>query len=218
MVKEFIMDLVDALKFIDRHGIPTARYWVVSKLRDLDRVKADLTFPLVVKVSSREVVHKSDLGGVVTDIRTYDQLERTIKILEERFSHISDKKWLLQEMVRGDIELIAGGLRDEVFGPVVMFGLGGIFTEVYGDVTFRLTPLTIDDAYNMISSIKARVLLDGYRGIPPINKEKIVGILLKVSEIMSSYEEIKEIDINPIICKGDMVKAVDARIVLSKGY
>jgi len=218
MVKEFIMDLVDALNFINKHGIPTARYWVVSKLGDLDKVKADLTFPLVVKISSREVVHKSDLGGVVTDIRTYDELKRTIKMLEERFSHVSDKKWLLQEMVRGDIELIAGGLRDEVFGPVVMFGLGGVFTEVYGDVTFRLTPLTIDDAYNMISSIKARVLLDGYRGIPPINKEKIVSILLKVSEIMSSYEEIKEIDINPIICKGDMVKAVDARIVLSKGY
>lgn len=210
------MELVDALKLINKYGIPVAKYWVIEKLEDLEGIASKLVYPLVVKISSKAVIHKSDVGGIVTNIKTYDELKDTIMLLEEKFRHLSIKRWLIQEMVEGDVELIIGGLYDEVFGPVVMFGLGGMFTEIYHDVTFRLAPLSVRDALDMINSIKAKIILEGYRGIQPINKEKIAEIIVKVSKIISTQKNIKEIDVNPVICKGEDIKAVDARIVLKK--
>jgi acetyl-CoA synthetase (ADP-forming) len=121
---------------------------------------------------------------------------------------------LIQEMAAPSTEVIVGAIKDPQFGPAIMFGLGGVFVEVLKDVTFRIAPITRDDATEMISEVKAYPLLKGYRNTPPADIEAIIDILLKTSKLVTSHPEIKELDLNPVIVYEKGAKTVDARIIL----
>jgi acyl-CoA synthetase (NDP forming) len=169
-----------------------------------------LTFPLVAKVSSSTIVSKSELRGVRSGLQGSGEL----KIAVEELSRIENAEGvLLEEMAPAGVEVIVGGLRDEQFGPVMMFGLGGIFTELFKDVAFGLAPLNKDDARWMITEIKGRRLLEGYRGSSPVDRESLVGILIGMSEIMATGL-VDEIDLNPIALYAEGAMVLDAKMKL----
>ena len=157
-------------------------------------------------------VHKTELGLVKLNLRNVDQLKSAYrKMLRVR---IKPKFFLIQPMVKGDLELIAGVVRDPQFGPRVMLGLGGVRAEVYKDVAFRLAPLNQKDVLSMVSDLKGQALLKGYRGSKPVNMENLANWLIKLGWLALKLEKIQEIDVNPLlIVEGEPV-AVDATIIL----
>ncbi|MFW9780122.1 MAG: acetate--CoA ligase family protein [Candidatus Heimdallarchaeota archaeon] len=174
-------------------------------------------FPLVLKVSSPDIVHKSDVGGVITGIMDVLDLQEKFEGLEETLrqkapsAHIEG--YVLEKMETG-IELLVGSAQDPMFGSILSFGLGGIFVEVFKDVVFRLIPITPEDAVEMLSEIKAAPLLDGVRGQPPVDKQALVELLLQTSRFIESHPEIEELDLNPVFATAKGVSVVDARIIL----
>jgi len=169
-----------------------------------------LTFPLVAKVSSEKIPSKSDLHGVRTGLRDLGELKIAV---EELWRIEGAGGILIEEMAPAGMEVIIGGVIDSQFGPVMMFGLGGVFVELYRDVSFGLAPLSNDDADWMIREIKGHGLLEGYRGNPPVDKEALVGILIGTSDIMATGL-VAEIDLNPVVLYAEGAMVLDAKIKL----
>lgn len=174
-------------------------------------------FPVVLKVSSQDIIHKSDIGGVVTGIRSIDELKEKYEQMQQRISQkVPNAKiegYIIEKMESG-IELLVGSTIDPMFGPILAFGLGGIYVEVLKDVVFRLIPIEREDATEMLSEIKAAKILDGIRGQPPINKKALVDLLIKTSNFIDQHPEIEELDLNPVFATEKGVTVVDARIIL----
>ena len=169
-----------------------------------------LKYPLVAKVSSEKITSKSDLHGVRTGL----QDERELRLAVEELMRIENAEGLLvEEMAPRGVEVIIGGVIDRQFGPVMMFGLGGIFTELFRDVSFGLAPLSKDDAKWMVSGIKGQRLLEGFRGNPPVDKEALADILVKASEVMATGF-VEEIDLNPVSLYADGAIVLDAKMKL----
>ena len=195
------------------YNIPVTREMEVGDEKSLLKAVRDLGFPIVLKGSSPDLSHKTEHGMVRIDIR--DEQEATAA-----FHEIMDKlkgdggRVLVQEMVKGERELVVGLTYDDRFGPCVMFGLGGIFTEILKDVSFRVAPIEKRDAMEMMKEIKARKILDSVRGMPAADLDKLSDILIAVGTIGLEQEAIKEIDINPVILAGSNPVAVDALVVL----
>jgi len=175
-------------------------------------------FPVVLKIASPDIVHKSDTGGVKLGLKTskqvgkaYDDILRTIsqKNPQALIQGVS-----VQKMARPGVEVIIGMSKDAQFGPVLMFGLGGILVEILKDVSFRIVPLTRRDAGEMIREIKGYPLLEGYRGQEPVDVSNLEELLLKVSDFVEQNPEVKELDLNPIFAYSDGAVAVDARVIL----
>ncbi len=175
-------------------------------------------FPVVLKIVSEDIIHKSDAGGVKVNLKTKEEVKEAYnQILENAKQYKPDAKItgvLVQEMAPQSTEVIIGSIKDPQFGPTIMFGLGGIFVELLKDVTFRIAPITERDAREMISGVKAYPLLNGYRNTPRADIEAIVQLLLAVSELITEHPEIKELDLNPIMTYEKGAKTVDARIIL----
>jgi len=170
----------------------------------------DLTFPLVAKVSSDKISSKSDLHGVRLGLQDSGEL----KIAAEELSRIENAAGvLIEEMAPAGLEVIVGGVMDSQFGPVMMFGLGGVFVELYRDVSFCLAPLSKDDAYWMIKEIKGHRLLEGYRGSAPVDKEALIEILISTSEIMATGL-VEELDLNPVALYAQGALVLDAKMRL----
>ncbi len=164
-------------------------------LSDYEMALSKLSYPLVAKVSSSEIRSKTDVKGIILDIRDIEQL----KISIDRLLMIEGAEGVLVEEIEPPgIEVIIGGIIDEQFGPIVMFGLGGIFVELFKDVAFALAPLKREQALWLIKQIKGYRLLEGYRGKPAIDKDSLIDIILTVSEMMAR-ENIREIDLNPVV-------------------
>jgi acetyl-CoA synthetase (ADP-forming) len=168
---------------------------------------------VVLKGSSRTLTHKTEHKLIELGIDSDQALEKAYHALEERGKGQLDGI-LVQQMVKGERELVAGLIRDPQFGPCVMFGLGGIFTEVLKDVTFRVAPLEMRDALEMMDEIRARKLLDAFRGKPAVNRDVLAKALINLGRIGLEVEEVAEIDINPMIIHDDMPIAVDALVIL----
>jgi len=175
---------------------------------------------VVLKVVSPDISHKSDVGGVIVGVKTSsDAREAFRKIMENVKKHAPSARVegvLVQKMAEpGYIEVI-GATRDATFGPVIMFGLGGIFVEVLKDVSFRVAPLTEEDAESMIREIKSYRILEGYRGMPPRDIDAIKQIILKTADIMLKLDKVQDIDLNPVMLyeKGKGAIVVDARVIL----
>jgi acyl-CoA synthetase (NDP forming) len=174
-------------------------------------------FPLVLKVSSSDIVHKSDVGGVITGIMDVLDLQDRFEELEQKLkqkapgAHIEG--YVIEKMETG-IELLVGSAQDPMFGAILSFGLGGIFVEVFKDVVFRLIPISREDAVEMLAEIKAAQLLDGVRGQPPVDKQALVELLLQTSKFIESHPEIEELDLNPVFATVKGISVVDARIIL----
>ena len=203
----------DSKKVLDAYAIPVTRELVTKDLSDAVKFADEIGYPVVLKGSSSTLTHKTELNLIELDIKDRDGLEKAYKALEERGGDQLDGI-LVQQMVKGDREFVAGLIRDPQFGPCVMFGLGGIFTEVLKDVTFRVAPLEKRDALEMMDEIKAKKLLDEFRGKPAVNRDILADALINLGRIGLEIDEVAEIDINPLIIDGDTPVAVDALVVL----
>ncbi|BCB95792.1 acetyl-CoA synthetase [Dissulfurispira thermophila] len=171
-----------------------------------------LSYPLVAKVSSQKITSKSDVRGIRLGIRNEDELNNAISEL----MHIENAEGVLvEEMASHGLEVIIGGVIDEQFGPIVMFGLGGVFVEVFKDIAFGLAPLKKDEALWLIRQIKGYRLLEGYRGDLPVDFDALINIIVSVSEMMAT-NLIKEIDLNPVALypKGAMILDAKMKIIL----
>jgi len=173
---------------------------------------------LAMKVVSRDILHKSDAGGVKLNLSGEADLRRghaeILAACKRYKANAEIEGVLLAPMARKGTEVIIGVSRDPVFGPVLMFGLGGIFVEVLEDVAFRAIPLSHDDACSMVNQIKARKILDGVRGEPAVSKDALVELLLNVSSIVDAHSEILELDLNPVIAYSNGYAVVDARVIV----
>lgn len=174
-----------------------------------------INYPVVLKVDSPEIIHKSDFGVIFLNLKTQEEVNRALQteITVLRMHKIENYNFVVQEMFKGQ-ELIIGMKRDSTFGPVILLGLGGIFVEVLKDVSMRIAPLLKKDCYEMIEELKGKKLLEGYRNIEPVNKEAIVDILMKLSKLSVSQKEIIEIDFNPVMVNKNTACVVDARMII----
>jgi acyl-CoA synthetase (NDP forming) len=204
-------------------GIRVPRSVLAMGPADAARIFADLKGPLVAKIVSPDIVHKSDIGGVKVRLETAGALEAAIAEIEASARKHTDniEGYLVEEMAPAGHEVVVGGTTDPSFGPLVMFGLGGIFVEVLADVAFRICPIAEIDAREMIDELKAVKLLRGARGGRIASEDAIVDVLMKVGGegglMMSLVGKVTEIDINPLIVSESEAVAVDARFVLKQG-
>lgn len=214
-----LLNEVEAKAILHEAGIP-ATAATLARSRDEAIAHAEaIGYPVVLKVMSRDIAHKSDAGGVQLNIRdaaavglAFDSIMSNIKGAEPkaRIDGVS-----VQQMAKPGTEVIVGMTTDPQFGPVMMFGLGGIMVEVLKDVSFRIIPLTDRDAGQMIDEIKGKPVLDGVRGQPPSDIAALRTTILKVSKLVEQHPEIEELDLNPVFAYPDGAIAVDARIVIS---
>jgi|FLYL01.1.fsa_nt_gi acetyl coenzyme A synthetase (ADP forming)-like protein len=197
-------------RLLSAFRIPVAVSIVVTSAKEAAEAQRKLGRPVAVKVVSEEAVHKSDVGGVVLNVASpeaaADAYRRVTSVVE------GETRALVQEMVGGGHEVLVGVAEDPTFGPLVVFGLGGVYVELLGDISFRLHPLTDVDAEEMISGIKGARLLEGYRGQPPGDRRALRDLLLRVSALVSAIPEISEMDLNPVKVLPEGVVVVDARI------
>jgi acetyltransferase len=207
-----------ALEVCQGYGIPVAEWATASSPEETVKEAERLGYPLALKVLSPHISHKSDVGGIVLGIEDEEGLkgayEEMLSRVQEEASDVPLEGFLLQKMVSGGREVILGGKRDPSFGPVVMFGLGGVYVEVFDDVAFRVAPFTREDAEKMIAEVKGSRLLQGVRGEKPSDVEAVVDCLLRLSQLLQDFQTIAEVDINPLIVLEKGAVAVDARIVL----
>lgn len=200
------------------YGIPVTKFELAKNEDQAVKFAEKIGFPVVLKIVSPDILHKSDVGGVMVNLRDESQVrnayQQIIKNVKKHKVNAKIVGVLVQEMAPESTEVIVGSIKDPQFGPALMFGLGGIFVEVLKDVTFRIAPITEEEALEMITEVKAYPLLKGYRNTPPADINAIVQILLKTSRLVMEHQEIKELDLNPIMVYEKGAKIVDARIVL----
>ncbi|MGB9714344.1 MAG: acetate--CoA ligase family protein [Candidatus Bathyarchaeales archaeon] len=200
------------------YGIPVTKFKLAKSDAEAVKFAEEIGYPVVLKIVSPDIIHKSDVGGVIVNLKDAKDVRGAYKqILENVKKHKADARIegiLVQEMAPASTEVIVGAVKDPQFGPAIMFGIGGIFVEVLKDVTFRIAPITEEEAREMITEVKAYPLLKGYRNLPPADINTIVDILLKTSRLVTEHQEIKELDLNPIMVYEKGAKTVDARIIL----
>ena len=211
----------EAKTLLRNHGIEVAAESVVHKVEELDAVAASFgDRPLAMKIVSKDILHKSDAGGVKLNLVGIDALRRAFdQIMTSCRAYDPDadiRGVLVTPMAAKGTEVIVGVVRDPIFGPVLMFGLGGIFVEILEDVAFRAIPLSRHDAESMVDQIKGRKILQGVRGIPPADKPALVDLLLKVSSIVAAYPQISELDLNPVLAYAHGYAVADARIISNR--
>lgn len=203
----------ESKRVLASYQIPVTREILVESSSDLVRAAHEIGYPVVIKGCSPELTHKTEKGLIRTDIRNEAEVLDALDDIMVSMNGI-EGAILVQEMVTGKRELALGLVRDPQFGPCVMFGLGGIFTEILKDVSFRLAPLEKADTLEMMDEIKAHRILDAVRGMEPVDRDTLSEMLIKIGDIGVADERVKEIDINPVIISGSRPIAVDALIVL----
>ena len=205
----------EAKMILRKMGIVVPPSTLVKTKEEAIEAASKFGYPAVMKLMSVEVIHKTDYGAVVINLQSEEEVKSTFDDFMNRFSSVDVAGVLVEKMVGKGLELIIGTNTDPTFGPVILFGVGGVMVEAIKDVVFRLCPTTQPQALQAIEEIKARVLLDGFRGTPKVNKEELSNLIVKLSELAWEYKEyIAEMDINPIIANEDGLFPVDARIIL----
>jgi acyl-CoA synthetase (NDP forming) len=199
---------------LTHYQIPIAREKLCKDAKDLKEAAREIGFPLVLKGNAPDITHKTEKDLIRLDIRNEAEAGQAFNEILERMNG-SSKTILVQEMVKGKREFLAGLTRDPQFGPCVMFGLGGIFTEILKDVSFRVAPFDRREALEMMAETKASKMLEAIRGMEAVDKNALGDILVRLGQIGLEQEKIKEIDINPLIIAGARPVAVDALIVLA---
>lgn len=200
------------------YGIKTTEHGIASTAEESVEIANKIGYPVVMKIDSEDIPHKTDVGGLRLNIKNDTEVKAAYETISNNIAkNCADARIngvSVQQMLPEGIEVIVGVTNDETFGPVIMFGLGGVFVEVFKDVAFRVAPITRNDATNMMEELKGVELLNGVRGQAPVDKEAIIDVLLKVSQLVVDYkDEIQEIDINPLIVYEEGIVAADALIV-----
>lgn len=201
------------------YGIRSSKWRLVTNVRDAVKAAARLGFPVVMKIVSPDIMHKTEAGCVEVGLgHSKDVRAAYGRILNNAKRYRPDARlhgMLVEKMQPPGVEVIVGALRDAQFGPTFMFGLGGVLVEILEDVSFRVAPLSERAARDMIHEIKGYAVLKGYRGRAPVDEESLVRILMASSAIMVNHPEISQIDLNPVLAYADRAVAVDARITLA---
>jgi acyl-CoA synthetase (NDP forming) len=215
-----LLNEVEAKQLLDDAGVPIVTTVLATTQEEASDQAEIVGFPVVLKIVSPDIVHKSDVGGVKVGLQDAAEVtaafEEIVANAKKAVPDANIAGVAVQHMVPEGVEVIVGMTTDPQFGPVMMFGLGGIMVEVLKDVSFRLVPLKERDALQMIDEIKGRAVLEGVRGMPPVDKAALCAAILKVSEFIEHNPEVQELDLNPMIAYPDGVIAVDARIVISE--
>lgn len=213
-----LLNEVEAKRLLERAGIPVVDTRLARTKKEAVALSREIGYPVVLKIISPDISHKSDVGGVKVRLANGTQVAKAYtEIMAGVRQSVPGAKIegvSVQKMAKPGVEIIIGMTDDAQFGPVIMFGLGGIWVEVLKDVSFRVVPLNAWDAAEMVREIKGYAMLEGYRGQEPVNVAYLENLLLKVSEFIEKNPQIKELDINPLIAYGDGAVAVDARIIV----
>lgn len=208
----------DAMKLFSDYGIATPKCKLTRNVEEAANYAAIIGYPVTLKISSHDIIHKSDVGGVIPGIKTENDLRNAFsQILSNVAKHAPNaiiSGINVMENADTGIECIVGMNKDDQFGNVIMFGLGGIFVEVLKDVSLQLMPISREEAYDMIGQIKGAKLLTGHRGSAPKDTDAIADLILQVSKMVMENPEIKELDINPVFVYEDGLKVVDARVLI----
>jgi acyl-CoA synthetase (NDP forming) len=216
--KRSVLTEIESKQVVAEAGFPVVESKLAKSKAEAVALAKKAGFPVVLKVVSPDVVHKSDSGGVKLGLANAAQVGRAYSEIRAAVKKAEPKAKIqgvaVQKMAKPGVEVIMGMSKDAQFGPVLMFGLGGVFVEVLKDVAFRIVPLVRRDAGQMIREIKGYPVLEGYRGQEPANITVLEDLLLKLSEFIDKTPEIKELDLNPILAYSDGAVAVDARVIL----
>jgi len=209
---------LESKQILKEIGINTTEIKLARTKEEAVSHSKELGFPIALKIVSPDILHKTDVGGVKLGLNNEDDVGNAydviISMIKKQEPAAKIQGVSVQSMARPATEVIIGMTKDPQFGPVLMFGLGGILVEVLKDVSFRIVPLTKRDASEMIGEIKGYPILEGYRGQEPANIAVLEELLLKVSEFVDNRPEISELDINPIFAYTDGALAIDARVIL----
>jgi acyl-CoA synthetase (NDP forming) len=214
--KDIFLSQKDVFEILESYGIPVVKTLSCRNKGEVAKAAQKIGYPLVLKIDSEKIIHKTESGGVVLDIKDEKALEAAFKKLARKFAK-AKPAYILQEYLAAGREVIMGSKRNEGLESTIMFGLGGIFVETLKDVQFRLAPITPEDALTMIESIKGFPVLAGTRGERPSDIENLVEILLRLSQLSSDFPEIGEMDLNPVFAfeKGKGAAVVDARLKIA---
>ena len=216
-----VLTEIEAKELLKQAGISVVDTRLATSREEAVSISQQLGFPIVLKIASPDVVHKSDAGGVKLDLKTAKQVGKAyddiLKAIKKQYPEAKIQGVSVQKMARPGVEVIIGMSKDAQFGPVLMFGLGGILVEILKDVSFRIVPLARRDAREMIREIKGYPLLEGYRGQEAVDVDNLEELILKVSSFVEQHPEVDELDINPIFAYSDGAVAVDARVILGEG-
>jgi acetyltransferase len=206
--------LDQALALCRRYGVPTVDWETVDSPSEAAQAAERLGIPVALKLLTPEVVHKSDVGGVILNLGDGAAVQQAAEKILSRVT--GPARLMVQPMVAGGVEVILGGKQDPSFGPVVMFGMGGVHVEIFDDVAFRVAPLTRFDAEEMIEEVKASRLLEGVRGAPQADREALIEAILAISRLMAENPRVVELDVNPLLVLEKGAVAVDARARVSQ--
>ena len=212
--------LNEAVEVLESYGITTTRALTATNAQNARKAADMLGYPVAMKIISQQISHKSDVGGVQLNLRdgsaVTEAFRDMVARIEKAYADVVFDGVMVQAMAAGGRELIIGGMQDKQFGPVLMVGHGGIFVEIIEQATMRIAPIPKNEAYAMLDELSGSQILKGVRGQKPFDIDAIVETLLRVSQLLLDFPEIKELDINPlrIFYKGQGCAALDARIIL----
>jgi len=216
--KRTLLTEVESKLVLEKAGISIVKTKLATSVTEAVAMSKEFGFPVVLKVASPDIVHKSDIGGVKVGLNNGTQVTKAYKEIMTAVKKKQPKANVhgisVQPMAKPGVEVIIGMTKDAQFGPVLMFGLGGILVEILKDVSFRIVPLEKKDAKEMIRDIKGYPVLEGYRGQPPSDVAALENMIMKVSAFVEKNPEIKELDLNPVFAYNKGAVAVDARVVL----
>ncbi|MFC1953132.1 acetate--CoA ligase family protein [Chloroflexota bacterium] len=210
---------IEAKELVRKTGIDVIDTRLAASKKEALSISQQIGFPVALKVVSPDIIHKSDSGGVKLNLQTVEQVGEAyddIMTIQKQYPEANIHGVAVQQMARPGVEVIIGVSKDAQFGPVLMFGLGGVLVEILKDVSFRIVPLSRRDAGEMIREIKGFPLLDGYRGQEKVDVANLEELILKVSDYVDQHPEVEELDLNPVIAYSDGAVAVDARVVLGE--
>lgn len=215
----FILE-TEAVEYLKRFNISYPDHALAADADEAAAIAAKIGFPVVLKIVSPQVVHKSEAGGVAVGLNSAEEVKAAAaKILASVKAHVPGaeiKGLLVCQQAASGVEVIVGGLRDGIFGPAVMVGLGGIFTEILKDVAFRVHPLSEEEALSMLKDLKGYPLLTGARGKAAVDLKALAKLAVAVAKLMNDCPEVAELDLNPVLAYPDKILPVDARISVVK--
>lgn len=215
--KRIVLTYEESRKVMELSGIPLNKMKVAKDLEESIQQANEVGYPIVLKVISEDVIHKSDSGGVKVGIKSDQELSKSYQEMMDRvLSFYPDAKIegvSVEEMVSG-VEILIGTNTDLQFGKMIALGIGGIFVEVYKDVSFRLIPVSSKDVHDMIDEIKGKSMFDGFRGLPKVNLDELTSLILTISKLIENYPIIFEMDLNPVVATEGGLRVIDARIIL----
>jgi acetyl-CoA synthetase (ADP-forming) len=211
----------EAKTICKEYGLPTTNFKIARDKEEVVKVAREIGYPVVMKVVSPDVLHKTEFGGVVLNIENDEAVvnayEQIIKNVKSKKEDVNIEGVLIEEMVpKTEREVIIGGIKDNTFGHVIMFGIGGIWVEVLKDVSYRLVSILEEiDAREMIKEVKGYKILTGIRGMKPVNEDMLVEMIMRTAKLFEKHPEIVELDLNPIAVYENSAKVLDARMILN---